>query len=130
MLILHEFELYRITLFSCVTNWWQLQSQLDDAIASECPFCGDLMIRHISLPFILPDEDQHVESWEIKPNVGSQRSIPLAVWFGICLHSLNFFCSSMYHKHSSVWFVGIFQFILCWLFFLLYFYSLPFNKLH
>ncbi|KAI7993061.1 Vacuolar sorting protein 18 [Camellia lanceoleosa] len=31
-------------------------SQLDDAIASECPFCGDLMIREISLPFILPGE--------------------------------------------------------------------------
>lgn len=74
-----------------MSNWWQLRSQLDDAIASECPFCGDLMIREISLPFILPEEDQHVVSWEIKPNVGTQRNIPLPVWFGIQL--LNFLCA-------------------------------------
>ncbi|XP_027343327.1 vacuolar sorting protein 18 isoform X2 [Abrus precatorius] len=56
----------------------KLRSQLDDAIASECPFCGDLMIREISLSFIHPEEEQHVLSWEIKPNVaGSQRSISL-----------------------------------------------------
>ncbi|TKY69334.1 Vacuolar protein sorting-associated protein 18-like [Spatholobus suberectus] len=55
----------------------KLRSQLDDAIASECPFCGDLMIREISLPFIRPEEEQHVLSWEIKPNVGSQRNISL-----------------------------------------------------
>ena len=94
-----------------------LVSQIDDAIAGEHPFCGDLMIREISLPFILPEEDQHqhVVSWEIKPNVGSQRSIPLAVWFGICLHSVNFFCSSMYYKHSSLqcdmfWYFNSFYF--------------------
>ncbi|KAE9588534.1 putative transcription factor C2H2 family [Lupinus albus] len=60
-----------------MTNVDKLRSQLDDAIASECPFCGDLMIREISLPFILPEENQHVLSWEIKPNVGSQRNISL-----------------------------------------------------
>ncbi|KAG4968759.1 hypothetical protein JHK87_034410 [Glycine soja] len=52
----------------------QLRSQLDDAIASECPFCGDLMIREIFLPFINPEEEQHVLSWEIKPSSGSQRN--------------------------------------------------------
>lgn len=57
----------------------KLRSQLDDAIASECPFCGDLMIREISLPFILPDEEQHVASWEIKANVATKRSISLSV---------------------------------------------------
>ncbi|KAK2427383.1 vacuolar sorting protein [Trifolium repens] len=62
-----------------MTSVDKLRSQLDDAIASECPFCGDLMIREISLPFIHPDEDQHVVSWEIKPNNGSQRTIPLSV---------------------------------------------------
>ncbi|XP_019437036.1 PREDICTED: vacuolar protein sorting-associated protein 18 homolog [Lupinus angustifolius] len=60
-----------------MTNVDKLRSQLDDAIASECPFCGDLMIREISLPFILLEENQHVLSWEIKPNVGSQRNISL-----------------------------------------------------
>ncbi|KAK6918988.1 Pep3/Vps18/deep orange [Dillenia turbinata] len=58
----------------------KIRSQLDDAIASECPFCGDLMIREISLPFILPEETDHVASWEIKPhNLGSQKSLSLAI---------------------------------------------------
>ncbi|XVF01906.1 hypothetical protein REPUB_Repub04eG0129400 [Reevesia pubescens] len=58
----------------------KLRSQLDDAVASECPFCGDLMIREISLPFILPEEAQQVTSWEIKTqNLGNQRSISLPV---------------------------------------------------
>ncbi|PSR95312.1 Vacuolar protein sorting-associated protein [Actinidia chinensis var. chinensis] len=58
----------------------KIRSQLDDAIASECPFCGDLMIREISLPFVLPEEEHEAASWEIKPhNIGSQRSISLAL---------------------------------------------------
>jgi hypothetical protein len=58
----------------------QLRSQLDDAIANECPFCGDLMIREISLPFILLEEAQQVTSWEIKPhNLGNQRSLSLSL---------------------------------------------------
>ncbi|KAK6282037.1 hypothetical protein POUND7_015862 [Theobroma cacao] len=56
----------------------KLRSQLDDAVASECPFCGELIIREISLPFILPEEAQLVASWEIKQqNLGNQRSISL-----------------------------------------------------
>jgi len=62
-------------MYSCKKYHGQLRSQLDDAIASECPFCGDLMIREISLPFINPEEEQHVlSSWEIKPSAGSQRN--------------------------------------------------------
>ncbi|KAA8528729.1 hypothetical protein F0562_036084 [Nyssa sinensis] len=58
----------------------KIRSQLDDAIASECPFCGDLMIREISLPFILPEEAHQVTSWEIKPhNIGSQKTLSLAM---------------------------------------------------
>lgn len=58
----------------------KLRSQLDDAIASECPFCGELMISEISLPFILPEEAQQVSSWEIKPhNLGNQRTLSLPV---------------------------------------------------
>lgn len=58
----------------------KLRSQLDDAIANECPFCGDLMIREISLPFILLEEAQQVTSWEIKPhNLGNQRSLSLSL---------------------------------------------------
>lgn len=61
-----------------VTPVDKLRSQLDDAIASECPFCGDLMIREISLNFILPEEALQVASWEIKPSsLGSQRTLSL-----------------------------------------------------
>ena len=56
----------------------QLRTQLDDAIAGECPFCGELMIREISLPFISSEEAQQVSSWEIRPhNLGGQRSFSL-----------------------------------------------------
>ncbi|XP_068668534.1 vacuolar sorting protein 18 [Aristolochia californica] len=57
----------------------KVRSQLDDAIASECPFCGDLMIREISLPFILPGESELASSWEIKQQLGNQRSLPVAI---------------------------------------------------
>ncbi|KAL8160474.1 hypothetical protein V2J09_002011 [Rumex salicifolius] len=58
----------------------KLRSQLDDAIAGECPFCGELMIREISLSFILPIEEQEVNSWQIKPpDLPTQRSLPLSV---------------------------------------------------
>ncbi|KAL6493527.1 Vacuolar protein sorting-associated protein 18 like protein [Orobanche gracilis] len=58
----------------------KIRSQLDDAIASECPFCCDLMIREISLPFILPEETDEIESWEIKPqNLGTHKSIALTI---------------------------------------------------
>ncbi|KAF5936807.1 hypothetical protein HYC85_024313 [Camellia sinensis] len=58
----------------------KMRSQLDDAIASECPFCGDLMIREISLPFILPGEAYEAASWEIRPhNIGAQKSLSLAI---------------------------------------------------
>nr|XP_009623287.1 vacuolar sorting protein 18-like [Nicotiana tomentosiformis]XP_016450972.1 PREDICTED: vacuolar protein sorting-associated protein 18 homolog [Nicotiana tabacum] len=63
-----------------VTPMHKIRSQLDDAVASDCPFCGDLMIQEISLPFILPEEAEESESWEIKPhNYPSQRSLSLAV---------------------------------------------------
>ncbi|XP_027167363.1 vacuolar sorting protein 18 [Coffea eugenioides] len=59
----------------------KIRSQLDDAIASECPFCGDLMIREISLPFILPEEADVAASWEIKPhNPGMQKSLSLPAY--------------------------------------------------
>ncbi|XP_010931902.1 vacuolar sorting protein 18 isoform X1 [Elaeis guineensis] len=57
----------------------KLRSQLDDAIASECPFCGDLMIREISLPFILPEEADQMASWEIKPQVATQKILPMTI---------------------------------------------------
>eukprot|EP00268_Persea_americana_P048110 TRINITY_DN5052_c0_g1_i1.p1 TRINITY_DN5052_c0_g1~~TRINITY_DN5052_c0_g1_i1.p1 ORF type:complete len:993 (-),score=212.87 TRINITY_DN5052_c0_g1_i1:220-3198(-) len=62
-----------------MTHVDKIRSLLDDAIASECPFCGDLMIREISLPFVLPEEAQHAASWEIKKQLGNQRSLPMAI---------------------------------------------------
>ncbi|EMS56180.1 hypothetical protein TRIUR3_02689 [Triticum urartu] len=57
----------------------KLRSQLDDAVASECPFCGDLMIKEISLPFILPGESVEKASWEIKPQPASQKILPMTM---------------------------------------------------
>ncbi|KAK9671984.1 hypothetical protein RND81_12G067600 [Saponaria officinalis] len=58
----------------------KVRSRLDEAIASECPFCGDLMIKEISLPFILPGEQQMVDSWQIKTmNPTTQKSISLSL---------------------------------------------------
>ncbi|CAA7039144.1 unnamed protein product [Microthlaspi erraticum] len=59
----------------------KLRSELDDAIASECPFCGELMINEIGLPFIKADETQHSASWDLKPqtNLANQRTISLPV---------------------------------------------------
>ncbi|KAF5180254.1 Vacuolar sorting protein [Thalictrum thalictroides] len=59
----------------------KLRLQLDDAIASECPFCGDLMIREISLPFVLPAEAEYASSWDIQPPqfLGGQKSLPIAI---------------------------------------------------
>uniref|UniRef100_M4DTC6 RING-type domain-containing protein n=1 Tax=Brassica campestris TaxID=3711 RepID=M4DTC6_BRACM len=59
----------------------KLRSELDDAIASECPFCGELMINEITLPFIKPEETRHSASWDLRPqtNLANQRTISLPV---------------------------------------------------
>lgn len=57
----------------------KLRSQLDDAVASECPFCGDLMIKEISMPFILPEESAEKASWEIKPQPTAQKILPMTM---------------------------------------------------
>ncbi|MFS7971208.1 putative transcription factor C2H2 family [Helianthus anomalus] len=63
-----------------VTPIDKIRSQLDDAIASECPFCGDLMISEISKPFVLPEESYLVSSWEImSKNVGIEKGISFVV---------------------------------------------------
>ncbi|TVU43036.1 hypothetical protein EJB05_09469 [Eragrostis curvula] len=57
----------------------KLRSQLDDAVASECPFCGDMMIKEISQPFILPEESEEKASWEIKPQPVAQKMLPMTM---------------------------------------------------
>ncbi|XP_015753539.1 PREDICTED: vacuolar protein sorting-associated protein 18 homolog [Acropora digitifera] len=43
---------------------FSFQNELDDLIASECLYCGEIMIRTIDQPFILPEEyDSVLESW-------------------------------------------------------------------
>ncbi|XP_065874065.1 vacuolar sorting protein 18 [Euphorbia lathyris] len=65
---------------SIITPTDKLRAKLDDAIASECPFCGELMISEISKPFILPEESHQVSSWEIKPHtISTQRSLSLTL---------------------------------------------------
>nr|ATA62870.1 putative zinc ion binding protein [Hesperocyparis bakeri] len=51
----------------------QIRAQLDDAVAGECPFCGELMIKEISLPFIMAEETEHVMSWDIKGGTFSRE---------------------------------------------------------
>lgn len=42
------------------------------------------MIRESSLPFVLPEEAKQAASWEIKQQLGNQRSLAVAIWhFGI-----------------------------------------------
>ncbi|WCJ30622.1 Vacuolar sorting protein 18 [Euphorbia peplus] len=63
-----------------VTPTDKLRAKLDDAIANECPFCGELMINEISKSFILPEESNQVSSWEIKPhNLSTMRTLSLPV---------------------------------------------------
>ncbi|KAK1279700.1 hypothetical protein QJS04_geneDACA003179 [Acorus gramineus] len=54
----------------------KLRSQLDDAIAGECPFCGELMIREITLPFVSLEEAEEAGSWEIRPMIAVARWNP------------------------------------------------------
>lgn len=42
-----------------------LKAELDRTIASECPFCGDMMINASSRLFIQPTEVESIESWKV-----------------------------------------------------------------
>ena len=42
----------------------QLRSELDDLIASECVFCGDIMVKSIDKPFIADEDfDRVLAEW-------------------------------------------------------------------
>ncbi|CAK9261476.1 unnamed protein product [Sphagnum jensenii] len=43
----------------------QLRAQLDDAVAGECPFCGELMIKEIGQAFIGSEDSDLVVSWAL-----------------------------------------------------------------
>lgn len=53
-------------LISMINKMDKLKEELDDLIASDCPFCGDIMISSISKPFILEEENEReIEMWAI-----------------------------------------------------------------
>lgn len=43
----------------------QIRAQIDDAVAGECPFCGELMIKEIAEAFISSEETDEVASWSL-----------------------------------------------------------------
>lgn len=43
----------------------QVRAQIDDAVAGECPFCGELMIKEIAEAFVSSEETDVVSSWSI-----------------------------------------------------------------
>eukprot|EP00850_Spirogloea_muscicola_P002070 SM000008S22159 [mRNA] locus=s8:142254:150448:+ [translate_table: standard] len=44
----------------------QIRTGLDQAVASECPFCGELMVREIAEPFVGPEEKDVAKKWELR----------------------------------------------------------------
>ncbi|KAE8662302.1 Detected protein of confused Function [Hibiscus syriacus] len=69
----------------------KLRSQLDDAVASECPFCGELMICEISLPFIMPEEAQQVNTWGDKTaEPRKPKKLFFACMIGLCMSTDTF----------------------------------------
>jgi len=43
----------------------ELKAELDRCIASECPLCGDIMIKSIFKPLFRTDDLELVRSWEV-----------------------------------------------------------------
>ncbi|KAL4539605.1 hypothetical protein Ndes2437B_g02032 [Nannochloris sp. 'desiccata'] len=43
----------------------ELRRQLEDEIAVEDPFCGEIVVRHLTKPFILPEEAEEAASWAV-----------------------------------------------------------------
>eukprot|EP00850_Spirogloea_muscicola_P007111 SM000035S13091 [mRNA] locus=s35:311242:319427:- [translate_table: standard] len=44
----------------------QIRTGLDQAVASECPFCGELMVREIGEPFVGLEEKDVAKKWELR----------------------------------------------------------------
>ena len=52
-------------MFADQASCLQIRAQVDDAVAGECPFCGELMIKEIAQSFIASEETDVVASWVI-----------------------------------------------------------------
>ena len=69
---------------SAGTSREHLKSDIDDIIASECVYCGELMIRSIDKPFIDPGKfEEEKSSW-----LWMQHSL-LSAWKDLTAHNLN-----------------------------------------
>lgn len=43
----------------------ELRRALEQEIALEDPYCGEIAVRNISKPFVHPDEVSEISSWEL-----------------------------------------------------------------
>lgn len=43
----------------------KVRGEIDDLVASDCPLCGDIMIKSVGKPFISPDESTIISSWSL-----------------------------------------------------------------
>ena len=48
--------------FSTFFFW---QAALDDLLATDCPLCGEIMIKSTEKPFVNPNEIDTIRSWEL-----------------------------------------------------------------
>lgn len=51
-----------------VTNhilFWEKKDELDDLLASECPLCGDIMIKSVDKPFVDASQMKDIEAWAV-----------------------------------------------------------------
>ena len=42
-----------------------LQLELDGYIAADCPLCGYVMIRSLSVPLITPEDSEEAKAWAL-----------------------------------------------------------------
>jgi len=69
-----------------------LKDELDDYIASECIYCGDVMIKSIAEPFISPEDQMDIASWYHLSFLSSSASIRSLGSLFACVPSSNEFC--------------------------------------
>jgi len=69
-----------------------LKDELDDYIASECIYCGDVMIKSIAEPFISPEDQMDIASWYHLSFLSSSASMRSLGSLFACVPSSNEFC--------------------------------------
>ena len=51
--------------FNCNNQVEALQLELDGYIAADCPLCGYVMIRSLSMPLITPEDSEEAKAWAL-----------------------------------------------------------------